>query len=285
MDTTSKVDRGETFVPRPDQARFSTLGFDALVADYYWLTAVQIVGGERSGVGRHAALLARLIDVVTTVDPWVGHPYRFAAIWLTDSIESVRSANALLERGIAYHPLDWRNRHYLGFNHFYYLLDDQKAAEVLEGAVRLPKAPAYLAKLAAKLRTSGDSLETAAAFLEELARSSEDPYAEAEYRKSLDELETERRARWLDEARVVYQQRAGRDIERVEDLLRGPYAVLPELPPAHPHFDGFRWKVHPETGRIVSSFYGSRYAPHVPPFDRTRRPRWREQMQAEREAS
>ena len=77
-------------MPRPEQVRASTLGFDALVADYYWLQTVQIVGGERAGIGDKAPLVARLLDVVTTVDPWVGHPYRFGAVWLTDSAESVR---------------------------------------------------------------------------------------------------------------------------------------------------------------------------------------------------
>ena len=86
MDTGSKTERGEAFVPRPGQARLFALGFDALVSDYHWLQAVQIVGSERMGVGSRAGLIARLIDVVTNVDPWVDHPYRFGAVWLTDSI-------------------------------------------------------------------------------------------------------------------------------------------------------------------------------------------------------
>ena len=49
-------------------------------------------------------LIGRLIDVVTTLDPWVGHPYRFAALWMTDDESAVRKANELLERGIAHHP-------------------------------------------------------------------------------------------------------------------------------------------------------------------------------------
>ena len=39
-----------------------------------------------------------IIDVVTTLDPYVSHPYRFAAIWLTDSTESVLKGNQLLEK-------------------------------------------------------------------------------------------------------------------------------------------------------------------------------------------
>jgi hypothetical protein len=228
--------------------------------------------------------MARLVDVVTTVDPWVGHPYRFAALWLTDSVSSVRRANALLERAISYHPTDWRNRHYLGFNHFFYLSDGERAADVLETAVGLPRAPHYLASLVAKLRSERDGLAAAEAFLTELAASAPDGYARAAYLKGLDEIATERRARVLDAAREVYRRRVGRDIERVADLLRGPQPVLRALPPAHPHLPHFEWTLDDETGEIVSSFYRGRFAPYVHRFDRDRRERWRREIEQAAEA-
>lgn len=281
MDTSAPLERGELFVPRPEHARASSLGFEAVLSDYYWLQAVQLLGRERAGIGKHSLLVARLIDVVTTLDPWVGHPYRFAAVWLTDSPESVRAANRLLERAIAHHPDDWRNRHYLGFNEFFYLGEDARAADDLEAAVGLPGAPRYLASLVAKLRLQRDGLETAAAFLTELAAGASDEYARAAYLKALDEVQVERSAQGLDRAREAYRARFGRDIERVQDLLRGDPPVLRALPPAHPHFAGFRWMLDDE-GRIVSSFYRARYRPFVQREDEERRQRWRRQIEAER---
>lgn len=274
MDTPASIERGELFVPSPEHARASSLGFDALISDFYWLQAIQVVGAERAGVGERAALLGRLIDVVTSLDPWVGHPYRFAAVWLTDSPESVQQANRLLERAIAYHPEDWRNRHYLGFNHFYYLGDDTAAADVLESAVGLPKAPRYLAALVAKLRLHEGGLETAATFLTQLAASTPDEYARAQYLKALDEIDVERHARLLDRAREEYRKRNRRDIEQVVDLLGGDAPVLRALPPAHAHFAGFGWELDPETDQIVSSFYRARYQPYVHWKDEKRRREW-----------
>ena len=69
------------------------------------------------------------------------------------------------------------------------------------------------------------------------------------YLKALDEVATERRARLLDAARAAYRSRFGRDIARVEDLVRGPSPLLRRLPPAHPHFPGFEWELDPETRR------------------------------------
>ncbi|MBW1685745.1 MAG: hypothetical protein JRS35_11885 [Deltaproteobacteria bacterium] len=285
IDTSARVDRGELFVPRPEQVRLSSLGFDALLADAYWVQAIQIVGGERLGAGQQAPLIGRLIDLVTSLDPWVGHPYRFAAVWLTESVEDVLQANALLERAIAYHPRDWRNRHYLGFNQFFYLGDEQRAAEILAPAVSLPEAPHYLASLVAKLRQQRGGLEAAEQFLAQLAESTENEYARASYLKALDEVATERRARLLDAARAAYRSRFGRDIARVEDLVRGPSPLLRRLPPAHPHFPGFEWALDPETGEIVSSFYRGRYRARMQAPDRARRDRWRNEVEARQQES
>jgi hypothetical protein len=253
-----------------------SLGFDAAVADYYWLRAVGIVGAETGPIEQHGELLADLIEVVTEIDPWVDHPYRFAAVWLTRDREMVERANRLLERGISYHPLDWRNRYHLGFNYFFYLDEQLRAADVLEGAVGLEGAPDYLAPLVARLRSKRGGLQVAAAFLVQMVESTEDEYKKAEYLKALDEIQIEERARFLDAARMEYWQRNGRDIERVTDLLVGTDPVLPHLPRAQLYLDGFEWILDPETQQIVSSYYRSRYQLHETPGDRARRERWRD---------
>ena len=277
----SRFGQGETFVPRPEQARLSCFGFAALVADYHWLHAVQIVGSETGPIEQRAPLLSRLLDVVTALDPWVDHPYRFASLWLIDSPERVRFANRLLARGIAYHPREWRNRHYLGFNHFYYLGEEARAAEVLAPAVGMPGSPTYLGALVAKLRLGQGGLDATAVFLAGLVRDTNDEYRRAEYLKELDEIQVERWARQLDAVRAAFRRRTGRDIAAVEDLASGPDHLLSALPPAHPHFGGFAWELDPETRAIVSSFYGARYALHIHPFDRARRERWRSGAAAE----
>ena len=127
----------------------------------------------------------------------------------------------------------------------------------------------------ARLRADLGGIELAEAFLAEMAHTTEDGYARAEYLKALDEIETERRARALDRARLEFWRRRGRDIDAVEDLLAGPAPVLHELPPAHPVFEGFRWVIDPKKGEIVSSFYGSRYELHMQASERQRQQEWR----------
>ncbi len=280
MDTSSPVDTEKMFVPPAAQARLSSLGFHAAAADYYWLMAVEFIGSSFIVKNEDALRVAELIDLVTTLDPWVGHPYRFAAMWLTESAEAVVASNRLLRRAIAYHPNDWRNRHYLGFNYFYYLGENLKAARIIEEAIQLPGAPHYLAGLVGKLRTDEDGLETTAVFLRQLVEVTEDEYAKASYLKAVDEVDTERRARRLDKARDVYRGQHGRDITSVRDLVEGPRPVLRVLPPPHPFHEGLEWVIDPESGQIVSAFYGARYAPYLKEHRRERRERWRVEARA-----
>lgn len=273
----SEAEEDESFVPSPELVRSASFGFTAIAADCYWLRAVQMAGGGGSDPSGHGTLIGKLLDVVTELDPWVSHPYRFAAVWMTDSERSVRHANQLLERGIAYHPEDWRNRFYLGFNQFFYLEDNEAAAQTLEPATHLSGAPGYLPLLVARLRSASDGLDSAAIFLEELARREADGYKRAEYEKALDEVETERRARFLDDARAEYKRRNGRDIAGVGDLLAGRSPVLRQIPPEP---NGWEWKLD-EAGQIVSTYYGSRYVVHRTPFDAERRAHWRAEHESE----
>jgi hypothetical protein len=146
---------------------------------------------------------------------------------------------------------------------------------VLEGTLAFEGAPDYLGAFVTRLRAASDSLDTAALFLQQLIREADDEYQRAEYLKAFDEIETERRARFLDHVRAEFQRRHGRDIGDPAELWEGPLRVLDRAPPPHPHFQGFAWVLDPESGEIVSSFYGSRYRVHVNPADEARRRGWR----------
>jgi len=102
--------------------------------------------------------------------------------------------------------------------------------------------------------------------------STENPYKRADYEKMLDEIETERRARVLDRARIAYRKRFSRDIQAVEDLRVGDPPVLRFLPP---EIHGWEWTLDEESNEIVSSYYKHRYQPHHDPEIRAQIDGWR----------
>ena len=270
MDTRSAAASGRLAVPTPQRAKTLALGFEPVLADWYWIQAVQLVGGS-TGESEDSGRVGALIDVVTGLDPWVDHPYRFAGLWLDDDLDAVRHANRLLAKGIAYHPLEWRNRFYLGYNLFFHLEDYAAAADALEPALPLDSAPSYLGALVARLRAASDSLDTAAIFLQQLASSTEDEHLRKDYLGVLEQVETERLARRLDAARAEFRRRHGRDLREPSELWAGALRVLPAAPPAHPSRRDAKWRLDPD-GELVSSVYGKRYRIHVHPSDREQKP-------------
>ena len=228
-------------------------------------------GADRRRPGRPAtngALLGALIDVVTTLDPWVDHPYRFAAVWLIDSEESVRKANELLRRGIAHHPDDWRNRFYLGFNHFYYLgRARRRRPRRSSRRMDLPGAPLYLRRLVARLQERrGRPRRRRVLPPRPAARRPRTSRRGPSTRRRSTRSRTERVARVLDEARDRYRS-APRPRHRGR---RGPGAgadpVLAALPRGAPRRLAGRSSRAP--GRSSRTWYGHRYEREDRPGER-----------------
>jgi len=283
----SHATMGEDFIPSPKAAKAASFGFDAVIADYHWLQAVQVAGSD-SGIGHaEARQLGQLVDVVTTLNPHVGHPYRFAAVWLTNDEEQVRTGIRLLERAVEYQPDEWRNYFYLGFNHFFYLGEYEAAAAVLERAIDLPGRPGYLPRLVARLKSQQGGIDVAEVFLKQIYLTSKDEDEKTRIKIALDEIEIEYKARHLDRARAAYYELSGRDITSVEDLTRGQFRVLEQLPSAEPSAlpkslsRGSVWEIDFETDRIHSTYLGSRYEIHYSGFDRQRMQDWKQRKGSE----
>ena len=88
-----EIDPSRLFVPEPDaraafEPRLRHRGRGLLLAPGPPARRRRDEATPRSTA--QPLIIGRLIDVVTALDPWVGHPYRFAAVWLTDSEQSVR---------------------------------------------------------------------------------------------------------------------------------------------------------------------------------------------------
>ncbi|HET6646411.1 MAG TPA: hypothetical protein VFH01_03715, partial [Pyrinomonadaceae bacterium] len=117
-----KVEQEELYL-KATTARRLSLGFNGLVADWYWMRSLQYVGGKiidypenlhLDNLGKlNLKLLAPLLDASTTLDPQFMEPYQYAAVVLPDF--DVEAAIRIIEKGIAANPQQWRLYHNLGF--------------------------------------------------------------------------------------------------------------------------------------------------------------------------
>ena len=140
----------------------SSLGFDALAADVYWIRALQHYGGDRltgKVPGAKYELLYPLLDITTTLDPYFTIAYRFGAIFLSEGYPGgpgrPDQSVALLRKALVAMPQKWQYYHDIGFVYYWHLRDYQSAATWFRRAAAQPGAPNWLEPLAASMLTRG----------------------------------------------------------------------------------------------------------------------------------
>jgi len=163
-------------------ARHISLGFNGLVADWYWMLSLQYVGGKilkRPGnisfdnLGSlNLELLAPLLDAATTLDPHFLEPYQYAAIVLP--AVNVDEAIRITRKGIEANPSEWRLYQYLGY--IYWQKGDYKTASAVYGAgAQNPAAPPWMLAMKARMTAEGGSRETAREIYTRMFSESPDP--------------------------------------------------------------------------------------------------------------
>ncbi len=154
----------------PQAVKRISLGFNGLVADYYWLRTIQYVG--RKIMAHEGAVplndlralelksLAPLLERTVTLDPQFVAAYEYGAIILPGV--DVEKAIALTKRGIAANPQAWRLYHHLGYIYWQSGRFQEASAAYADGA-RVANAPRWMRLMSAKMQAEGGSRETARA--------------------------------------------------------------------------------------------------------------------------
>ena len=120
------------------------LSFDALLADVYWIRALQLYGATKRSEDEEKSyeLLGPLLDITTTLDPRFNVAYRFGAIFLTEAYPNGPGrpdlAIALLQKGIAAMPDRWEYYMDVGFVYYWWLQDYDQAASWFQKAADVP---------------------------------------------------------------------------------------------------------------------------------------------------
>lgn len=145
-----------------------SLGFKGLVADWYWMRALQYVGNKILNVPEdvpldslgqlNLKLLAPLLDAATTLDPQFMEPYEYAAVVLPDV--DVQEALRIVKKGIAANPSAWRLYHHLGYISWQQK-DFAAASEAYAQGAKLPGAPVWMEAMKARMASEGGSRNTA----------------------------------------------------------------------------------------------------------------------------
>ena len=158
------------------------LSYDALLADAYWIRAIQYYGRERLKPAGDANydLLFPMLDLTTTLDPRFNVGYRFGAIFLAEPHPGGAGrpdlAIALLKKGIARNPAKWDYYHDVGFIYYWNLHDYRTAAEWFERGADVAGAPWWLKTYAAIMLTRGGNRQASRAMWTQLRQSDDNDW-------------------------------------------------------------------------------------------------------------
>lgn len=158
--------------PEPDTSsvwtgrvvRAFSLGYSDLLADLYWMRAIQYYGRQKLAETGFADL-APLLETAAELDHRFSIVYRYGAVFLSEpspvGAGKPELGLALLEKGADRNPLEWRLRQEEGLFTFFYLNDPKRGSEILLRASKIPEAPGWMSALAAQVLSKGGELEAA----------------------------------------------------------------------------------------------------------------------------
>jgi len=172
----------------------AALGFDAILADLYWIRAIQHFGGTRRSEGGDKTYkqLYPLLDLATTLDPHFNIAYRFGSIFLSEPYPAgpgrTDQAIALLERGLAADPKRWQYAQDAGFVHYWWRQDYKSAAEWFDRASRIEGAPWWLRSMAASTLAEGGDRRSSRQLWQQLYETTDDTWVRNNAQLKLQQL-------------------------------------------------------------------------------------------------
>ena len=211
-----------------------SLEFKGLTSDVMFLRAIVFFGGilERGNIqGAQKwewGWLHDTLNASTDLDPYFFDPYYFAQAQLTWGANMIREVNVMLDKGIRHREWDWMLPFFVGFNHFYFLQENDKASEYLMTASKRPGASSLLASLATRLAYKGRRTENAIVFIEQMLKEEKNESVRKEFEARLEALKG---ILLLERAVGAYKERFGIAPFSLKDLITaGLINRLPEDP-------------------------------------------------------
>jgi tetratricopeptide (TPR) repeat protein len=236
------------------------LSYKAVLADLYWIRALQHYGGERlkpNGSDRFA-LLYPLLNLTTSLDPRFTVAYRFGAIFLSEPYPGGAGkpelAVRLLQKGIRATPERWEYYHDLGFVYFWNLHDYLSAADWFRRGAEQPNSPWWLRTYAAAMLAKGGDRQTARVIWQNILSTTEGEWMKETATKRLLQLDALDQIDYLRQLKEEYQRRKGRSPESWEEMIKAK--LLPGVP-MDP--SGTAYTLNFATGEIAVSGWSALY--------------------------
>jgi hypothetical protein len=220
---------GVLYVQSPATLQRLALSYDSIVADVYWIRAIQLYGDTRLGQASTSsyALLYPLLELTTTLDPYFDVAYQFGALFLAEKPPGGPGrpdlALKLLERGIQAQPDDWRLYQAAGFVYYWSFRDYGKAADWFSRAARLPESPVWMEALAAVTLAEGGNRQSSRLMWRQIQQTATDDWFLGEASRRLKQLDAMDQIELLQTVVAAFREKNGRPPAGWAELARAGY--------------------------------------------------------------
>lgn len=224
-------DAGGGFVLPSPVLKITSFEFKGIVSDLLFIKALVFKGStyERKEQPRMKSdewqWFDKILTASTDLDPYFADPYYLANAHMTWEGGMVRETNALLEKGTQYRAWDWSLPFFAGFNSFFFLHDNVKAAAFLVTASQRPGPSEQLLSLASRLAYKEKKTENAILFLEAVTKKTEDKRLKKEYETRVRALQARL---FLERSVSAYKERFGRAPVSLQRMIEK--GILKEIP-------------------------------------------------------
>ena len=217
------------YVRSPEALRRMSLSYHSLLADVYWIRAVQLYGDTKlwRTTDKSFGLLYPLLDLTTSLDPHFDVAYQFGALFLAEAPPGgpgrPDQAIALLEKGLRTQPHDWQLHQAIGFVHYWSHQDYVAAADWFRRAARLPGAPTWMEPFAAVTLAEGGDRRSSRLMWQQIQRSGSDEWFLREADRRLKQLDAMDQLDTLRRVVATFEARQGRPPVSWAEVTRAGY--------------------------------------------------------------
>jgi len=217
------------YVRSPAALQRMALSYKSILADVYWIRAVQLYGDTKLGrtADRSYSLLFPLLELTTTLDPYFNVAYQFGALFLAEAPPGGPGrpdlAITLLQRGLEAQPNDWHLAQAIGFVHYWSHQDYATAADWFGRASRQPGAPTWMGPLAAVTLAEGGNRKASRLLWQQIRATAEDDWFRNEADRRLKQLDAMDQVDLLQRVVTGFTQKQGHAPDGWAELARAGY--------------------------------------------------------------
>jgi hypothetical protein len=214
--------------PKSSIMKALSLGHETLVADIYWMRAIQYYA-NMTELGRIPEDLYYLSDFITDLDPNFEYAYYSTGLVLTMENGNHNHIRTILEKGKKHIPKSWRIPFQLGIALYFLMNNYEEAAQNLDDA-SMNKGWQPYAFLAARIRAEGGNPMLSIKFLQSQFEQTKEPYWRKKIEQHIQELWVSVHLQFLNKKLNAYHQKTGKFAVSWQELFEAGVMNSSEMP-------------------------------------------------------